>query len=126
MAGDKSKDFVGYKIMKQIMHDHSSGKSEGIVNFEYNPADVRQPLLFEFLRPVGDLGAMLLNDFAGRTLGVEEIYEKHSVGRPFVLKHYREALCELEQRNAVTMSRPSPPRRKGTLAPSVMITFPAR
>ncbi|WP_020475973.1 three-Cys-motif partner protein TcmP [Zavarzinella formosa] len=121
-----TKNFMGYKIMKQIMYDHSSGKSEGIVNFEYNPADVRQPLLFEFLRPVEDLGPMMLDHFAGQTLDIEEIYEKHSVGRPFVLKHYREILCALEQNGDVTMSRPCPPRKKGTLAPDVKVTFPPK
>lgn len=121
-----SKHFKGYSLMKDIMYEHSTGRTEGAVNFEYNPADRRHPLLFEYRRTVDELGSMILGDLAGRTMGIEEIYELHSVGKPFVLKHYREQLCKLEQEGKVKMSEPCPPRRKGTLAPRIRITFPRK
>ena len=121
-----TKHFKGYAIMKDIMHAHATGKQEGPVNFEYNPADRRQPTLYELLRPVEDLGDMILQDLAGVTAGIEEIYERHSVGKPYMLKDYREQLCKLEQEGKVTMSEPCPPRRKNTLAPRIKIMIPRK
>jgi hypothetical protein len=118
-----SKDFKGYEIMKDIMHSHATGTHKGSVNFEYNPADRRQPQLFGFLSPLSDLGPMLLRDFAGQTVGIRDIYERHSVGRPFVLKEYREVLIGLEESGQITADPPSSKRRKGSLAPHVKITF---
>ena len=46
-----TKHFRGYSIMKDIMHAHCTGTYDGVVNFEYNPADLRQPTLFGFLEP---------------------------------------------------------------------------
>jgi hypothetical protein len=74
-----TKDFKGYAIMKDIMYAHATGKQDGPVNFEYNPADRRQPTLFELLRPVEDLSDMLLNDLAGHTMSILEIYETGGV-----------------------------------------------
>ncbi len=121
-----TKNFKGFALMKEIMHAHATGKQEGPVNFEYNPADQRQPTLFELRRSVEDLGDMLLNDLAGVTAGINEIYERHGVGNPFILKEYREQLCKLEQEGKVTMSKPCPPRRKNTLAPHIQITIPKK
>ena len=120
-----TKHFRGYDIMKGIMHDHSK-KEQGVAKFEYNPADARWPSLFDLLRPLDDLEEMLLNDCAGNTVKFEALYESHSVGKPYVLKNYREVLCRMEQEKKVTMDRPSPPRRKNTLAPDVKITVPGR
>ncbi len=118
-----TKHFKGYAIMKDIMHAHATGKQDGPVNFEYNPADRRQPTLFELLRPVEDLSDMLLNDLAGHTMRILEIYETHSVGKPYVLKNYREVLCKLEQEGKISVKPPCPPRRKNTLAEHAKITF---
>ncbi|MDR3622984.1 MAG: three-Cys-motif partner protein TcmP [Paludisphaera borealis] len=121
-----SKNFRGYAIMKEIMHAHATGKHDGTVNFEYNPADVRQPMIYGLLRPVDELGEMLMKDFAGDTHGITEIYEKHSVGTPYVLKDYREQLCKLEREGKIIVDKPCPPRPKNTMAPQHKITFPKR
>lgn len=118
-----SKHFRGYEIMREIMYDHSH-KELGVGKFEYNPADARFPSLFELLRPLEELEAMLLADYAGKTLAMKTLYETHSIGKPFVLKNYRDVLCRMEHESKVTMDRPCPPRKKGTLAPDVRITFP--
>jgi len=91
-----SKHFRGYEIMKDIMSRESSGGNQGVPSFEYNPATRDYPLLFELSRPLDELEGQLLNDFAGRTLTMREIYEEHSVDRPFIEKNYKEALKNLE------------------------------
>jgi hypothetical protein len=118
-----TKHFRGYSIMKEIMANCSSTKEQGVATFEYCPADERQPVLFDLFRPLSDLDDMLLNGFAGRTLGIQEIFEIHSVGRRYVLKNYRDVLCKLEQENRLSIDPPCPPRRRGTLAKHAKITF---
>lgn len=107
-----SKAFRGYEIMRDIMHAHSQ-KEQGVAKFEYNPADARWPSLFELLRPLEDLEEMLLKDYAGKTVRLLELFERHSVGKPYVLKNYRDVLCRMEQEGKVRMEPPCPPRRKG-------------
>jgi hypothetical protein len=118
-----TKHFRGYAIMKDIMANCSSAKEQGVPTFEYNPADERQPMLFELVRPLDDLEEMLLTDYAGRTVGIKDIFENHSVGRRYVLKNYRDVLCKLEQDKRLRIDPPCPPRRKGTLAEHAKITF---
>ena len=120
-----SKDFKGYEIMKDIMSRESSAADQGVPSLEYNPATKNQRLLFELSRPLDELEGQLLNDFAGRTLTMREIYEEHSVDRPFLAKHYKQALKNLEAGGAITANS-SKPRRKNSFADHVSVTFPAR
>jgi three-Cys-motif partner protein len=120
-----SKEFLGYKIMREIMHAHSH-KSEAVARFEYNPADASLPSLFNLLRPLSDLEDMLLADCAGRTFVIEELFKSHSVGKPFVLKEYKDVLCRMEKEGKVSMEPPHDKRKQNTLGEKVKITFPAR
>ncbi len=121
-----SKHFRGYGIMKDIMAKESSTREQGVPSFEYNPATRAFPLLFELSKPLDELEGQLLNDFAGRTLTLKRIYEMHSVGRPFVLKNYREVLINLEAKGAIEADPPAPQRKRNTFAPHVAVTFPAK
>lgn len=122
-----SKHFRGYDIMRDIMYAHSV-KEEGAAKFEYNPADERCPSLFEFLRPLEELEEMLLRDCAGRSWRLTALYESHSVGKPYVLKNYREVLCRMEKEGKIRMESPNGKRkrREGTIGKDVKIIFPAR
>lgn len=121
-----SKDFKGYEIMKDIMSRESSTTNQGVPSFEYNPATRAYPLLFELSRPLDELEGQLLHDFAGRSLTMRKIYEEHSVDRPFLSRHYKQALINLEVKGAIEADPPSPPRRKNTFADHVSARFPAR
>jgi len=123
-----TKNFRGYEIMKDIMARQSSAADQGVPSFTYNPADSRFPLLFELTQPLDDLENMLLNDFAGRSLSPQVLYEEHSVGKPYILKNYRDALRKLEHAGKITTEPPAErrPKRKGevTLNEKVILTFP--
>jgi three-Cys-motif partner protein len=119
-----SKDFRGYDIMKGIMAGASSSAMQGVASFEYNPPDKRMPLLFELTRPIDDLAEMLLHDFADKTIEVEEIYKQHSIGKPYILKNYKEILKRLETAGKISANPPASNRKKDTLANKVFITFP--
>ena len=117
-----SKDSKGYEIMKDIMAKESSDSEQGVASFEYNPASRQQPLLFEYSRPLDELGDMLLRQFAGRTLTMLEIFQQHNVNRPFIKRNYKQALLQLEAQGRITTSSHS----KNTFADRVLVTFPSQ
>lgn len=117
-----SKNFLGYEIMKDIMARESSSGTQGVPSFEYNPADFlpKQTLLFQLSRPLDDLKDMLIEEFAGQTLSMVEIYKQHNVDTPYVKKNYKDVLWKLEEEGKITASK----HRKGTFGDSVKATFP--
>ncbi len=123
-----TKHFKGYEIMKSIMAQESSEHIQGVPSFEYSPASERFPLLFELTRPLDDLESMLITQFAGRRLTMEEVYMEHSVGRPFVKANYKRALVSLEKGGKIRAQPPADerPKRKAepTFADSVVVSFP--
>lgn len=123
-----SKDFKGFEIMRNIMAKESSSTDQGVPSFTYNPADRRFPLLFELWRPLDELGEMLTAEFAGSQITMSEIYQRHSVGRRFVERNYKDALRRLEKEGRIKSQPPAEQRRvlKGEVSfgPNVMVTFP--
>lgn len=118
-----SKHFKGYEIMKDIMAAESSTLDEGVPSLTYSPADASMPLLFSLTQPMSKLKEMLLEDFAGQTLSLREIYEQHSIGKAYVKKNYREALSALEETNSVSAYSTTGKRKVGTYPDHVKIIF---
>jgi hypothetical protein len=110
--------------MKEIMAKESSRASGGVPSFEYNPADERQPLLFELTRSEENLQSCLLGEFAGRTMSLKELFGIHNVGKPFIMRNYKDALMALEARNEIVASPPAADRRRATFGEKVLVTFP--
>ena len=119
-----SKHFRGYEIMKGIMAKESTNTTQGVPSFVYSPADNRQPILFELSRPLYDLECLLLEEYAGRTLSMQEIYESHNVGRRYIEKNYKDVLKKMEQEGKIIADPPEKSRRKDTFGSSVKVTFP--
>lgn len=123
-----SKNVLGYSIMKEVMATECSRVEQGVPTFEYNPADRRFLLLFELSRPLDDLAEMLLSEFAGQTLRMKEIYERHHVGKRYIKKNYKSVLRQLEAEGRIVTDPPAESRRprKGqvTFADRVQVTFP--
>lgn len=119
-----SKHPLGYGIMKEIMAAGSSLYEQGVPSFHYSPADIRFPLLFELNRPLDELEGMLLNGFAGRTLAMKDIYERHHIGRRFIKKNYKDVLKQMEIKGLI-ICEPSK-RPKDTFGDNVKVTFPRR
>ncbi len=123
-----SKHPLGYKIMKEIMANESSKREQGVPSFEYCEADRRFPLLFELNRPLDDLKKMLPAAFVGQSLTVQQVYDRHNIGKPYILENYQDALKQLEAEKVVSIVKPASerPKRNGvvTLAPTHTVTFP--
>ena len=121
-----SKHFRGYEIMKNIMAGESSKLEQGVASFAYCPADSMYPTLFALARPLDDLADMLLRDFAGKTIRMKEVYERHNVGKPYIAKNYKDALLKLEAEARITCDPPAEHRRKQTFGDEVLVRFPPR
>ncbi|MDP2038095.1 MAG: three-Cys-motif partner protein TcmP [Ignavibacteria bacterium] len=123
-----SKNFKGYEIMKEIMACESSKREQGVPNFEYNPADLNYPTLFEYNQPLDNLENMLLNAYSGNTITMNKLYLEHSVGRPYISRNYKTVLIKLEKEGRITANPPISNRRKykgeDTFGPDVEIQFP--
>ena len=120
-----SKSFKGYEVMKQIMASASSTADQGVASFAYSPADESMPLLFELTRPLDDLEGMLKKEYAGETISMLDIYQSHSVGRPYLSKNYKDVLKKMEETGYITVSDPEgKPRRKGSFADRLVVSFP--
>jgi len=125
-----SKHVRGYEIMKGIMAGESSKTEQGVPSFEYNPADLAHPLLFELARPLDELQGMLMTAFAGRKMKMVEVYDAHHVGRRFIKRNYKDVLRQMEERGEVTMNPPASKRQKRnglvTVGDGVRVTFKRR
>jgi hypothetical protein len=113
--------------MKEIMAGESSSAKQGVPSFEYNPAPPRYPLLYELYRPLDELENLLLDEFAGQTITMEQIYNQHHVGKRYISKNYKEALKKLEQQGKIIAEPPASKRRKYkgeiTFGEKVRVTF---
>ena len=122
-----SKHPLGYNIMKDIMAKESSTKDQGVAKFEYNPADKRQPFLFQLTRPLDDLEDMLLDTFAGRNLSVQNVFDEHNIDTPYVMKNYKEVLIKKYQDGTIQAARPSgKPIRANSFPEDIVVSFPVK
>ncbi|MDH6060660.1 three-Cys-motif partner protein TcmP [Chrysosporum bergii ANA360D] len=120
-----SKNSTGYNIIKDIMAKESSYQNQGVPSLEYNPSTFVQTSLFEN-PPLDELEQMLLDEFAGQTITMEEIHRQHSVGKSYISKNYKTALNNLENKGKITAEPPANERRKNTFGDSVKVTFPPK
>jgi hypothetical protein len=61
---------------------------------------------------------------AAWSIGLRPLFERHSVGKGYVLKNYREVLCRMEREGKIRMEPPFDKRQAGTIGPKVKIIFP--
>jgi len=119
-----SKNFKGYSIMKDIMAKESSTHDQGVPSLTYSPADASMPLLFSLARPLDQLREDLLKEFSGQNLTTTEIFERHSVDKPYIMKNYKDTLKKLEEDGQITVTSLNGKRRTGTFADHLLVKFP--
>jgi three-Cys-motif partner protein len=123
-----TKHFKGYEIMREIMGHESSEENQGVPSFEYSPAAEKWPKLLHVSSPLEELAEMLVIDFAGETLTMRDLYERHSAGRLYLSRNYKRALASLEGTGKIRAnpSAEERPTRKGeiTFADTVVVRFP--
>jgi three-Cys-motif partner protein len=129
-----SKHVLGFTIMKEIMWKSSTSHEDNVASFSYIPVKhlpkrtyEQLDLLLEYTRPLDELGIELKKIFKGRTLTVQDIFDMHHVGKPFVKANYKEALRRLEEDGEIIVDPPAHKRKiqKGvrTFGDKVKVTF---
>lgn len=123
-----SKNFRAYDIMKEIMANESSDTKNGVASFEYNPRDMfyKQDTIFDLLsRPLDELQSALLKQYSGQTIDFEDLYEEHSVNRPFIKRNYKAVLRDMLDKGLISAvhSTTNKPPPKGTFSDKMRITF---
>jgi three-Cys-motif partner protein len=123
-----TKNFTGYKIMKGIMARESSEQDEGVPSLEYSPGPKNLPFQFAAPKRLDELGETLLLEFAGKELTMLQVYEHHSVEKPYLKQNYKKALTKLEAAGRISAKPPAKerPKWKGevTFADNVVVKFP--
>ncbi|MBU1319390.1 MAG: three-Cys-motif partner protein TcmP [candidate division Zixibacteria bacterium] len=126
-----TKDFLGYDIMKRIMDRRSSEAGEWKLNLGFDPTGQDlQYSLFGASVQMNKLGSELAQTFAGRKLSMKQIYKEHTVGTPYVKRHYKKVLSELEKSGDIVCDPPAESRQKRngepTFGDKTVVTFTAR
>jgi three-Cys-motif partner protein len=126
-----TKHFKGYGLMREIMAKRTSCRAQGVAwpRLEHCLKDVLMPPLdLDIDRPIDRLVEHLARSYSGQTLQGASLFERDSVGTPYVWANYREALLRLEAAGKIVAMPPASQRRKykgqPTLAPAVRIKFP--
>lgn len=121
-----SKHPLGYSIMKNIMANRGIKDEDGVPLFEYLPSSGGRQVSFDRARPILALPDHLLDTFAGQTLTVQQIFDVHNVGTPFIKSNYKSVLRDMEDAALITCEPDRESRRANTMADRVLVSFPPR
>jgi hypothetical protein len=123
-----SKNILGYKIMKDIMGKASSWDQDDIPSFEYTPIIPLRAKMKPFWGGWGEeLQASLLTTFAGQSISMVELFDRHIVGTHYVKKSYKMALLALEKAGKIRTNRSkSQMKRMDTFPDEILVKFPLR
>ncbi|MEM9541774.1 MAG: hypothetical protein AAGA60_20045, partial [Cyanobacteria bacterium P01_E01_bin.42] len=126
-----SKNDTGHSIIKDIMSKYCDLTDQGVPSFKHTYTKAKQMNLFEYHQQHLDrLEEILLEQFAGQTLTMLEIYKQHHVGKNYVKTNYKDALKNLEAQDRIVTEPPAEkrPQRKGeiTFSDKVKVTFPEK
>lgn len=113
-------NFEASTIMKSIMAKYSTVHRQGVATFSHDPhANTRQQDLFP-VQPVDELAEELPRLFAGQRLRFQELFRRHSVGRPYEKRHYQQVLLRLEAQGRVALFSLS---KGGKIGPDTIVAF---
>jgi hypothetical protein len=86
----------------------------------------KQDTIFDLLsRPLDELQSALLKQYSGQTIDFEDLYEEHSVNRPFIKRNYKAVLRDMLDKGLISAvhSTTNKPPPKGTFSDKMRITF---
>lgn len=111
-----SKKFLGYKIMKEIMHKAGEKDYEGVGKFEFIPScdkekGIQLSIIDLFNSSLDDLKEHLLSTYKGKTGTLEKLYEVDAGDNRFLVRHYKKVILELEEEGKVWCNPPRDQRR---------------
>ena len=105
------KDMENIESLKAVV-----SQLDGIENLRFPP-------IYDNIE-VGQEIAKMFQEYAGRTIGFIELYEQHSVDKPYIKKNYKDVLRALYDAGSITaINQKGKPPRKGTFSDEMRITF---
>lgn len=121
-----SKNFTGYKIMKDIMHNAGEKDSDGVGRFEFIPScdktkGIQLSIIDLYNSSLDELKKHIKFKYKGKKVYLKNLYENDAVENRYVLKDYRRVILEMEQTGEVICDPPHTQRRKNTLAESKVL-----
>ncbi len=119
-----SKKFLGYKIMKEIMHKAGEKDYEGVGKFEFIPScdkekGIQLSIIDLFNSSLDELKEHLLNMYRGKSGTLERLYEVDAGDNRFLIRHYKKIILELEEEERVLCIPPRNERRPYKGKPSL-------
>ena len=126
-----TKHFKGYSTMREVMAKECILLGQDLPLYEFDPkpaVDDPQLQLWEDEKPdpLEPLRAGLLETFKGQRRSVIQLFEAHSLGMPFLMRHYKTVLRGLEAEGLVLIDPAAEDRPTGTLADSAIVSFRVR
>jgi three-Cys-motif partner protein len=122
-----SKNQLGYKLMKDVMHEESQEIIDDVANFSFDPLLLGRNISSGLFSPIEDLEHDLKSQYKGLSLSMNEIYQKHNLGTPYIEKNYKKALLNLELKGHINCTPPydKRPKRNGcpTMGDQVQVNF---
>jgi len=114
-----SENAIAYKIMKGIMGGYGDRTTDGVPLFRYDSSPqlslLHEPILHK-------LKARLLQQYAGKTIKCGNLWGHDYVDKPFLPKHYKDVLKELEIDGIISVSGRESNRG---FADYLMVSFPS-
>jgi three-Cys-motif partner protein len=112
----------GMALFKEISAKESTTFDGDVPSLEHDPS--ANPYQAGLFSPLAPLEEDLLATYAGKVLTPEQIYYDHHIGRPYILKNYRQALLHLEETGAISIDPPRASRPRSESFPrDTRVTF---
>lgn len=122
-----SNNFKGYELMKTFMVREHTWIRSGNQPLGFSETEANSSLFFFLDTTLDDLCKELVEFYSGETLSVKDVYERHTVDRPYVKKDYKEVLKKLEKDGLVNIiPAPGKIRSKHGLADHLIVSFPRK
>lgn len=110
-----SKKYLGYNIMKEIMHGAGEKDNDGVGKYEFVPScnkcGVQLSLIDMFNSSLDELKEHLLAKYKGIETTLSRIYPEDSIGNRYIERHYKQVLIELETEGKIICFPPKESRR---------------
>lgn len=83
-----------YKI-KEIIYEHKSITKTYVPRFSFCDVGAGHPFLHRFTKGIEELKKTILKEYAGRTVGVMEMFVRFNLGEPYCMQSFKDAMLQL-------------------------------
>ncbi|MGL5712373.1 MAG: three-Cys-motif partner protein TcmP, partial [Paraclostridium sp.] len=123
-----TKNYISFKIMKDIMNEISTYNIDGVGSFSYIPNynnRYKNSLTYKYsISNIEDLENMIYElEHKGKEITVKKLCRKYVINTRFTEKNIKDALKSMESKQKITVQSKHAHRRKGTMSDNNIIIF---